>query len=110
DRNFCCRCIKKLQESDEILRYSYRFPKEPEQRKRWLELAQRDEGSLRMSSCLCSRHFEPSCFTLSGEGQLTLQPDAVPTIIPVTVPTPHSHNQDEVVELSQRDFISKATN
>lgn len=62
-----------------------RFPKEAERRRRWLEVAQRDEGSLRMTSCLCSRHFEPSCFTLGEEGQLTLSPDAIPTIIPVTV-------------------------
>lgn len=68
-----------------------RFPKEAERRRRWLEVAQRDEGSLRMTSCLCSRHFEPSCFTLGEEGQLTLSPDAIPTIIPVTV-------EDEVTQ------------
>lgn len=62
---------------------SYRFPKEAERRRGWLEVAQRDEGSLRMNSCLCSRHFEPSCFILGEDGQLTLSPDAIPTIIPV---------------------------
>lgn len=72
---------------------SCRFPKEAERRQRWLEVAQRDEGSLRMTSCLCSRHFEPSCFMLSEEGQLTLSPDAIPTIIPVTV-------EDEVMQHS----------
>ncbi|KAF7649350.1 hypothetical protein LDENG_00142970, partial [Lucifuga dentata] len=61
----------------------HRFPKETERRRRWLAVAQRDEGSLRCNSFLCSRHFEPSCFTVK-DGQLVLTPDAVPTIIPVT--------------------------
>lgn len=61
----------------------------------WLAVAQRDEGSLRMNSCLCSRHFEPSCFALSEDGQLTLRPDAVPTIFSVTV------QEDEVTQYSQ---------
>ncbi|XP_071354948.1 uncharacterized protein [Trachinotus anak] len=76
----------------------HRFPKEAEQRQRWLAVAQRDEGSLRSSSCLCSRHFEASCFTLSEEGQLTLLADAVPTVIPVT-------EEDEVPVPSDLDFL-----
>ncbi|XP_026163914.1 uncharacterized protein LOC113131072 [Mastacembelus armatus] len=63
----------------------FRFPKERAQRQKWLEVAQRDEASLRSSSRLCSRHFDPSCFSVTEEGQLTLLPDAAPTIIPVTV-------------------------
>ncbi|XP_047467093.1 uncharacterized protein LOC125023689 isoform X2 [Mugil cephalus] len=60
----------------------HRFPKESERRSRWLTAAQRDEGSLRINSYVCSRHFEPSCFTLSEDGQRTLSPDAAPTIRP----------------------------
>ncbi|XP_035023435.2 uncharacterized protein LOC118116161 [Hippoglossus stenolepis] len=77
----------------------FRFPKEAEQRQRWLMVAQRDEGSLRSNSYLCSRHFESSCFTLSAEGQLTLSPDAVPTIITVTA------EEDEVPVPSDEDFL-----
>lgn len=58
-----------------------RFPKDAARRRQWLEVAQRDEGSLRMTSCLCSRHFDPSCFILGEDGQLNLAPEAVPTII-----------------------------
>lgn len=47
-------------------------------------MAQRDENSLRSNSFLCSKHFEPSCFTLSDEVRLTLSPGAVPTIVPET--------------------------
>ncbi|XP_042356846.1 uncharacterized protein LOC121953707 [Plectropomus leopardus] len=81
----------------------HRFPKEAEQRQRWLVVAQRDEGSLRTKSCLCSRHFEPSCFTLSEEGQLTLSLDAIPTIIPVTA------QEDEVPVPSDEDFLNSNT-
>ncbi|KAA8582395.1 hypothetical protein FQN60_009135 [Etheostoma spectabile] len=70
----------------------HRFPKAAELRQSWLTMAQRDEGSLRTTSCLCSRHFEPSCFTLNEEGQLTLTPDAIPTAIPATAP----EDQDSV--------------
>ncbi|KAM7376426.1 hypothetical protein PAMP_006161 [Pampus punctatissimus] len=80
----------------------HRFPKEAERRRRWLAVAHRDEGSLRLNSCLCSRHFEQSCFTLMEEGQLTLTSDAVPTIIPVTA-------QDEVPVPSDEDFLHSNT-
>ena len=55
-------------------------------------MAQRDEGSLRTNSCLCSKHFDPSCFALSEEGRMALSPDAVPTIISVAAP------EDEVTQ------------
>ncbi|XP_034050786.1 uncharacterized protein LOC117531765 isoform X2 [Thalassophryne amazonica] len=81
----------------------HRFPKDAEQRTRWLAVAQRDEGSLRTNSCLCSRHFEPSCFILNEEGQLTLAPDAVPTIISVTA------LEDEVSAPSDEEFLHSNT-
>ncbi|XP_037622951.1 uncharacterized protein LOC119486712 [Sebastes umbrosus] len=80
-----------------------RFPKEAEQRRRWLAVAQRDEGSLRINSCLYSRHFESSCFVPSENGQLTLSADAIPTIISVTV------QEDEVVVPSDEDFLHSNT-
>uniref|UniRef100_A0A3B5QUX6 THAP-type domain-containing protein n=1 Tax=Xiphophorus maculatus TaxID=8083 RepID=A0A3B5QUX6_XIPMA len=73
-----CRC-------DMVLSFMpCRFPKDEEQRKKWLQVAQRDEASLRTNSYICSRHFEMSCFTLTEEGQLVLSPDAAPTLLPVT--------------------------
>ncbi|XP_034534337.1 uncharacterized protein LOC117808786 [Notolabrus celidotus] len=61
--------------------------------------AQRDEGSLRSRSNLCSRHFESTCFTLNEEGQMTLLPDAIPTIIPVTM------QDQEGLITSDEDFL-----
>lgn len=69
----------------EILLYVCRFPKDEKLRKKWLQMAQRDEASLRANSYICSRHFEMSCFSLTEEGQLVLSPDAEPTKRPVTV-------------------------
>ncbi|KAM4541851.1 uncharacterized protein PAE49_018711 isoform 2-T2 [Odontesthes bonariensis] len=63
----------------------HRFPKDTEQRWKWLAVAQRDEGSLRTNSYICSQHFEASCFTLTEDGQLSLLSDAVPTIMSETV-------------------------
>ncbi|XP_054470125.1 uncharacterized protein LOC129103607 [Anoplopoma fimbria] len=81
----------------------HRFPKDADRRRRWLLLAQRDEGSLRTNSYLCSRHFEPPCFSLSEEGQTTLSPDAVPTVFPVMV------KEDEVPVPSDEDFLQSST-
>ncbi|KAM4625243.1 uncharacterized protein ACJ7VT_003706 [Polymixia lowei] len=75
----------------------HRFPKEAERRKKWLSVAQRDQGSLRPNSCLCSKHFERSCYEVDQEGQTTLRPDADPTITTSTlqeeeVPVPEDHS------------------
>ncbi|XP_030574403.1 uncharacterized protein LOC115772351 isoform X2 [Archocentrus centrarchus] len=88
----------------------HRFPKKAEQRQKWLAVAQRDEGSLRSSSYICSRHFDPSCFTQNEEGQLTLSSDAVPTITPDTaqedeVPIP---SDEEARSNTLEDFLSAA--
>ncbi|XP_034072302.1 uncharacterized protein LOC117546251 isoform X1 [Gymnodraco acuticeps] len=77
----------------------HRFPEDKEIRQRWLSVAQRDENSLRSNSFLCSKHFEPSCFTLSDEVRLTLSPGAVPTIIPET------GQEDQVPVPSEEDFL-----
>ncbi|XP_039898390.1 uncharacterized protein LOC120740245 isoform X2 [Simochromis diagramma] len=85
----------------------HRFPKDPEQRQKWLTVAQRDEGSLRSNSYICSRHFDPSCYTLNEDSQPTLSSDAVPSIMPdEEVPIP----SDEEVLLSNtlEDLISAA--
>ncbi|XP_074548658.1 uncharacterized protein LOC141806867 [Halichoeres trimaculatus] len=86
----------------------HRFPKDVERRRRWLAVAQREEASVRSRSNLCSRHFDPSCFTLNEEGQVTLTPDAIPTIISVMMPEHegpvtseedflHSHSLEEIL-------------
>ncbi|XP_056282451.1 uncharacterized protein LOC130201450 isoform X2 [Pseudoliparis swirei] len=84
----------------------HRFPKDAERRRRWLVLSQRDEGSLRTNSCLCSRHFEPACFSPSEGGQPTLSPDAVPTV-PIVVSA--ATQEDEVPAPSDEDFLQSGS-
>lgn len=76
----------------------YKFPKQPDRRRRWLNVAQRDECSLRQGSYLCSRHFDSSCYTLTEEGVMSLSPDAVPTIIGVS-------KRDAQVPVSDETFL-----
>ncbi|XP_041828172.1 uncharacterized protein LOC121631371 isoform X2 [Melanotaenia boesemani] len=89
----------------------HRFPKDRELRRRWLALSQRDEGSLRVNSHVCSRHFDASCFTLTEEGHLMLSAEAVPTIIPdampgkeIPVPSDEAFLQSDTLE----DLLSEA--
>ncbi|KAK2892282.1 uncharacterized protein [Channa argus] len=77
----------------------HRFPKDAVMRQKWLAVAHRDEGSLRTNSYLCSQHFESSCFTLNEDGQLTLSPDAVPTVISVEV------NEEEAAVPTDEDVL-----
>ncbi|XP_029972171.1 uncharacterized protein LOC115406342 isoform X2 [Salarias fasciatus] len=81
----------------------HRFPKDLERRAKWLALAQRDEGSLRLNSYICSRHFEPYCFTLGDGDRLVLTKDAVPTVLPVTV------RDEELPVPSEEDFLQSTT-
>ncbi|XP_037342029.2 uncharacterized protein LOC119227386 [Pungitius pungitius] len=87
----------------------HRFPREAELRRRWLAAAQRDEGSLRTSSRLCSRHFEPGCFSPAeggpeGGAEGELSPDAVPTVMLAAV-----QEEDELPVPLDEDFLNSAT-
>ncbi|RVE56917.1 hypothetical protein OJAV_G00211100 [Oryzias javanicus] len=79
----------------------HRFPKDAKLRREWLALAQRDEASLRAHSCVCSRHFEGSCFTMTPANQLMLSSDAVPTLGPDAL--------REVPVPSDDDFLQSST-
>lgn len=81
----------------------HRFPKDAERRAKWLALAQRDEGSLRLNSYVCSRHFQPSCFTLDDGDRPTLNCDAVPTVLPMVV------RDEELPITSEEDFLQSTT-
>ncbi|XP_036595802.1 THAP domain-containing protein 2-like [Trichosurus vulpecula] len=57
----------------------HRFPKEPKQRSEWVRLLRRDNFVPSKHAFLCSRHFEASCFDLTGQTR-RLKTDAVPTL------------------------------
>ncbi|KAM8917297.1 uncharacterized protein AB9W97_001102 isoform 2-T2 [Spinachia spinachia] len=86
----------------------HRFPQQAELRRRWLAAAQRDEGSLRTNSRLCSRHFEPACFPPAEEGggpggRPALSADAMPTVMLAAA------REAELPAASEEDFLNSAT-
>ncbi|XP_063809853.1 THAP domain-containing protein 2-like isoform X1 [Pseudophryne corroboree] len=57
----------------------HRFPSNPERRKQWLNLMNRENFCPGLHTFLCSRHFEESCFDRTGQ-TVRLRVNAVPTI------------------------------
>ncbi|KAM4045761.1 THAP domain-containing protein 2-like [Anomaloglossus baeobatrachus] len=57
----------------------HRFPSNPERRKQWLNLVNRENFSPSLHTFLCSKHFEESCFDRTGQ-TVRLRTNAVPTI------------------------------
>ncbi|XP_075709022.1 THAP domain-containing protein 2-like [Rhinoderma darwinii] len=57
----------------------HRFPANPERRKQWLNLMNREYFSPSLHTFLCSRHFDESCFDRTGQ-TVRLRTNAVPTI------------------------------
>ncbi|XP_040280744.1 THAP domain-containing protein 2-like [Bufo bufo] len=57
----------------------HRFPSNPERRKQWLNLVNRENFTPSLHTFLCSKHFEESCFDRTGQ-TVRLRTNAVPTI------------------------------
>lgn len=57
----------------------HRFPLDPKRRKEWVRLVRRKNFVPGKHTFLCSKHFEASCFDLTGQTR-RLKIDAVPTI------------------------------
>ncbi|XP_028614920.1 THAP domain-containing protein 2 [Grammomys surdaster] len=57
----------------------HRFPLDPTRRKEWVRLVRRKNFVPGKHTFLCSKHFEASCFDLTGQTR-RLKMDAVPTI------------------------------
>lgn len=57
----------------------HRFPLDPKRRKEWVRLVRRKNFVPGKHTFLCSKHFEASCFDLTGQTR-RLKMDAVPTI------------------------------
>ncbi|XP_043349317.1 THAP domain-containing protein 2 isoform X3 [Dermochelys coriacea] len=55
------------------------FPLDPKRRKEWIRLVKRNNFVPGKHTFLCSKHFESSCFDLTGQTR-RLRMDAVPTI------------------------------
>ncbi|CAL9686655.1 unnamed protein product [Knipowitschia caucasica] len=84
------------------------FPRPGQRRQLWLAAAQRDEGSVRKGSKLCSRHFPPECFQQKDDDSEELRPEAVPS---VTMATKQESDCEDPLfgSSSLEDLLSGAT-
>ncbi|XP_075051117.1 THAP domain-containing protein 2-like [Mixophyes fleayi] len=57
----------------------HRFPSNPERRKQWVNLCNRENFFPGLHTFLCAKHFEESCFDRTGQ-TVRLRANAVPTI------------------------------
>ncbi|KAM3933867.1 THAP domain-containing protein 2-like [Leptodactylus fuscus] len=76
----------------------HRFPSNPERRKQWLNLVNRENFSPSLHTFLCSNHFEESCFDRTGQ-TVRLRTNAVPTIFI------YPHHMVEKIALTQSTII-----
>ncbi|KAM5179433.1 THAP domain-containing protein 2-like [Mantella aurantiaca] len=57
----------------------HRFPSNPERRKLWLSLLNREQFTPSLHTFLCSKHFDEACFDRTGQ-TVRLRVNALPTI------------------------------
>ncbi|CAG4955207.1 unnamed protein product [Colias eurytheme] len=57
----------------------FRFPKDPDIKKEWIDATGRDDWSPTKNSVICSRHFSTDCF-FNRKSRRFLLPSAVPTL------------------------------
>lgn len=65
----------------------YRFPSNPEVRKKWVQALITLNGkenilNLPKTAMICAKHFEESCFEKIGLSCVRLKPHSIPTIFP----------------------------
>ncbi|KAM6154215.1 THAP domain-containing protein 2 [Erethizon dorsatum] len=80
----------------------HRFPLDPKRRKEWVRLVRRKNFVPGKHTFLCSKHFEASCFDLTGQTR-RLKMDAVPTIFDFC-----THIKS--MELKSRNLLKKNKN
>ncbi|XP_021060924.1 THAP domain-containing protein 2 [Mus pahari] len=80
----------------------HRFPLDPKRRKEWVRLVRRKNFVPGKHTFLCSKHFEASCFDLTGQTR-RLKMDAVPTIFDFC-----THIKS--LKLKSRDLLKQSSN
>ncbi|XP_078049654.1 uncharacterized protein LOC144476492 isoform X2 [Augochlora pura] len=74
----CFRDCKEKQKSNEKISF-HQFPKDPELRKQWIQVVQRENFKPSSQTKVCSKHFSNDCFIQSGwSSRRILKRDAVP--------------------------------
>ncbi|XP_006014058.1 52 kDa repressor of the inhibitor of the protein kinase [Latimeria chalumnae] len=110
--NFCAapNCTRKSTQSDLAF---FRFPRDPERCKRWVENCRREDlenktpDQLNKHYRLCSTHFEPTLICKRSPYRTVLKEDAVPTIFDLTshLNNPQSRHRKRIKELTEEELI-----
>ncbi|XP_048838332.1 52 kDa repressor of the inhibitor of the protein kinase-like isoform X2 [Brienomyrus brachyistius] len=109
--NFCAapNCTRKSTQSDLAF---FRFPRDPQRCKLWVEncrradLEDKTSDQLNKHYRLCAKHFEPSMICKTSPYRTVLKDTAIPTIFDLTshLNNPHSRHRKRIKELTEEEI------
>ncbi|KAL6116004.1 thap12 [Pungitius sinensis] len=109
--NFCAapNCTRKSTQSDLAF---FRFPRDPERCRIWVENCRRADLEAKTSDQLnkhyrlCAKHFDPAMVCKTSPYRTVLKDTAIPTIFDLTshLRNPHTRHRKRIKELSEEDL------
>lgn len=109
--NFCAapNCTRKSTQSDLAF---FRFPRDPERCKIWVENCRRADLEAKTSDQLnkhyrlCAKHFDPAMVCRTSPYRTVLKDTAIPTIFDLTshLKNPHTRHRKQIKELTEEDI------
>ncbi|XP_041924084.1 THAP domain containing 12b isoform X1 [Alosa sapidissima] len=109
--NFCAapNCTRKSTQSNLAF---FRFPRDPERCRLWVENCRRADLETKTSDQLnkhyrlCAKHFEPAMICKTSPYRTVLRETAIPTIFDLTshLNNPHSRHRKRIKELTEEDI------
>lgn len=109
--NFCAapNCTRKSTQSDLAF---FRFPRDPERCRIWVENCRRADLEAKTSDQLnkhyrlCAKHFDPAMVCKTSPYRTVLKDTAIPTIFDLTshLRNPHTRHRKQIKELTEEDI------
>ncbi|KAF3847599.1 hypothetical protein F7725_020627 [Dissostichus mawsoni] len=109
--NFCAapNCTRKSTQSDLAF---FRFPRDPERCRIWVENCRRADLEAKTSDQLnkhyrlCAKHFDPAMVCKTSPYRTVLKDTAIPTIFDLTshLKNPHTRHRKRIKELTEEDL------
>ncbi|XP_037534155.1 THAP domain containing 12b [Nematolebias whitei] len=109
--NFCAapNCTRKSTQSDLAF---FRFPRDPERCRIWVENCRRADLEAKTSDQLnkhyrlCAKHFDPAMVCKTSPYRTVLKDTAIPTIFDLTshLKNPHTRHRKQIKELTDEDI------
>ncbi|XP_006801663.1 THAP domain containing 12b [Neolamprologus brichardi] len=109
--NFCAapNCTRKSTQSDLAF---FRFPRDPERCRIWVENCRRADLEAKTSDQLnkhyrlCAKHFDPAMVCKTSPYRTVLKDTAIPTIFDLTshLKNPHTRHRKRIKELTEEDI------